>query len=878
MISREKHRIIQEVEKRRIKGQVIQFLTGDAVSACDNYFYDFYWGVQSLDKTLMLYYFKQKQEFDFFIHVVNSNQKMVCYANDTNSVKGCREIEFAEMMPKPQKIGLFAAPNKKRTSPDDLAGTKNDDKTNEEVNKQIDAANDIQHKLGRLTEQIKKGDKRFLILLENMEWIANLYDEPDTTWIAQLQDPHWKRAKKLLVLTTIKDMELLKKYSFAEEEIFIANPTATEIFLSYWRYILKNTIDHYEYSLNDLDEIAHTMSVGKKSLVQCMRVLQNVYQENSTKLTKEDFAKCAEQTIEEKVAWEDVLLEKEVKDKIERAIEKFEDNADNEDGDNSSRKGFILTGPPGTGKTMLAKALANRFNFYFMAPTLADLKGEYVGQSSAKVKRVFAEARGNQPTILFIDEADTVFPSRSLNSGDRDSFGLDMVNQFLQELDGAKTGKQKIFTIAATNRIEVVDPAIRSRLSGTPIEIPLPSFEMRGKMFNQKLKPFTLDNKPFRTFVLEKSENMSGRDIDNFVKKIKESREWTTILEDDTKAEMIFKYTFNEREKAFVNENENLDAFSQIIPPQANQDKLNKIIGYEELKARIEKQVKYITASAEEKKRYNDYGIVPAKGIIMYGPPGNAKTKLAQAVAGEYNFYFFKVLSQDFASVLPEQQIKRLKGIFEKTEKFSKMMDCKGIVLFFDEFDSLVGKDVLNPIVRGTMLDYISSESGIRAKDSKILFMCATNFYNKIDDAIKRKGRIDTHLLMDNPKEEDGIEILKQFFKDDEKMVSTPKDEVIKSAYYSLKEAKEKDPEMLRQVVFELFGNAEIFERLGSNEKNIVNNKIKEIRPSGSDLRTLYNQLKESAFLKQGFEKEHKLEITQVLVDEFFNKTSGGLN
>lgn len=872
MIFREKHRIVQEIEKRRQKGQVIQFLTGDAISASDNYLYDFYWGVQSLDKTLMLYYFKEKQEFDFFIHVVNSNQKMICYAHDETSKMGCREIDFAEMMPKPKRRGLFQdSQNVKRTAPDN-AGSKNADKTNETVQNQVDTANDIQHKLGRLTEQIKKGDKQFLILLENMEWIANLYDEPDTTWIAQLQDPHWKRAKKLLVLTTIKDMDLLKKYSFAEEEIFIANPTANEIFLAYWRYILKNSIDHYKYSLNDLDEIAHSMSVGKKSLVQCMRVLRNVYQGNNSELSKEDFAKCAEQSIEEKIAWEDVLLEKKVKDQIERAIKRFEESADNEDGDNSARKGFILTGPPGTGKTMIAKALANKYNFYFMSPTLADLKGEYVGQSSAKVKRIFAEARGNQPTILFIDEADTVFPSRSLNTGDRDSFGLDMVNQFLQELDGAKTGKQKIFTIAATNRIEVVDPAIRSRLSDTPIKIPLPSFEMREKMFNQKLKPFTLDNKPFRNFVLEKSENMSGRDIDNLTKKIKELGEWTEISEDDTKAAVLFARVFSERENAFVDENKDLNIFSEIISYEDNKDILDNIIGYESLKKEINKQVDYIVATDEEKRRYDSYGIVPAKGVIMYGPPGNAKTKLAQAVAGENKFYFFKVLSQDFASALPEQQIKRLKEIFEKAEKFSKMMNSKGLVLFFDEIDSLVGKDVLNPIVRGTMLDYIANESGIRAKDSKILFMCATNFYNKIDEAIKRKGRIDTHLFMDNPTVKNGIEILNQFFIHDEK-VENPNEETIKVAYDKLTEAKQKDPERRKQVIYELFGNAEIFERLGSRDKNIVEDKINEIRPSGSDLRILYNQLKESAFLKSKYNNngEKKLLIDLDLVNEFFS-------
>ena len=103
------------------------------------------------------------------------------------------------------------------------------------------------------------------------------------------------------------------------------------------------------------------------------------------------------------------------------------------------------------------------------------------------MKRVFAEARGNAPTILFIDEADTVFPARDMGGIGNDSFGLDMVNQFLQELDGAMTGTQKIFTIAATNRPEAIDPAIKRRLSGEPTLVPLQDKAMRKRIFSDNL-------------------------------------------------------------------------------------------------------------------------------------------------------------------------------------------------------------------------------------------------------------------------------------------------------------------------------------------------------------------------------------------------------
>ena len=125
----------------------------------------------------------------------------------------------------------------------------------------------------------------------------------------------------------------------------------------------------------------------------------------------DDFSQAAEQNIEEKVTWDDVFLEEETRKSIEGAIDSFMC----EDEGHEARKGFILTGPPGTGKTMIAKALANEKHCYFMAPTLSELKGEYIGHSCANVKRVFAEARGNQPTILFIDEAYSLYRGESGN-------------------------------------------------------------------------------------------------------------------------------------------------------------------------------------------------------------------------------------------------------------------------------------------------------------------------------------------------------------------------------------------------------------------------------------------------------------------------------
>ena len=820
------HRVIDKIEEKRQKGQIVHFLTGSGIQ--DNYFYNYLEGVLNLADSLKTYYLRKENEknsekYDFLIHCSYAAEAVSYYKKNLDGE--IDQIDFKDLKA-PKRRGGFANAKVNRT----------DNKLQEEAQKEAEDAtkgHDVALVTGRIGELLKEG-KKIVLLLEGLEWISKMYDaQQDLRWIGILTK--WAKENNLLVVATIKDFESIKKYGFEQEETFIGNPSALEIRYTYLRYLLRKTNDNYHLDLKVLQDVTQVLSAGKKSLVDCMRILSAVLAKNKVSLVFEDFKDSISKNIPEEVKLADVRLDSQTKASIKASVDKFMDSP------KEARKGFILTGPPGTGKTMIVKALANEEKCYFMAPTLGDLKGEYVGQSSGKIKRIFAEAK-----------ADTVFPSRNMGS-QGDSFGLDMVNQFLQEIDGATTGEQKIFTIAATNRVDVVDSAIRSRLSEV-ITIGLPDKEMRRLIFEDNLG-FSIKGKCYEEYMLEKSEKMAGRDITNFVKKLKEKAKLVSIElgKDDAIDNELIAECFGKKEREAFEEIQRTGLIECKTPGEIK-NLFSDVIGYDDIKTKIRRKAEYISYNEDEKLRFENFGLEISKGTLLYGPPGNAKSMLAEAVAGEFGFYFFKVVSKNFVSLYANDTIKKLADIFSRTIQFSKIMsEAKGIVLFFDEFDSLAGS-LLSQDIRGSLLDFLSDQGGLRNKDSKILFMAATNYYETIDEAVKRKGRIDEHIFMDNPTEENGKSMLANLFKKDKHIKQPVANKVLTGLYAKLLEISRRQ---IKEAI-------KIYENTGdAGLKKVWEQKLANTRPSGSDLRNAYQELKNIAFYMDG-----KIENNQLIIDE----------
>ena len=841
------HRVIDKIEEKRQKGQIVHFLTGSGIQ--DNYFYNYLEGVLNLADSLKTYYLRKENEknsekYDFLIHCSYAAEAVSYYKKNLDGE--IEQIDFKDLKA-PKRRGGFA----------NAKGNRTDNKLQEEAQKEAEDAtkgHDVALVTGRIGELLKEG-KKIVLLLEGLEWISKMYDaQQDLRWIGILTK--WAKENNLLVVATINDFESIKKYGFEQEETFIGNPSDLEIRYTYLRYLLRKTNDNYHLNLKVLQDVTQALSGGKKSLVDCMRILSAVLAKNKVSLELSDFDDSISKNIAEEVKWTDVRLDSQTKASIKASVDKFMKSP------KEARKGLILTGPPGTGKTMIVKALANEGKrCYFMAPTLGDLKGEYVGQSSGKIKRIFAEARANQPTILFIDEADTVFPSRNMGS-QGDSFGLDMVNQFLQEIDGATTGEQKIFTIAATNRVDVVDSAIRSRLSEV-ITIGLPDKEMRRLIFEDNIRrlifkdklEFSIKGKCYEEYMLEKSEKMSGRDITNFVKKLQENAKSIDLGKDDASDYKLIAECFGEKEQEAFEEIQRTGLIECKAPGEIK-NRFSDVIGYDDIKTKIKRKAEYISYNEDEKLRFENFGLEISNGTLLYGPPGNAKSMLAEAVAGEFSFYFFKVVSKNFVSLYANDTIKKLADIFSRTIQFSKIMSepkGKGIVLFFDEFDSLAGS-LLSQDIRGSLLDFLSDQGGLRNKDSKILFMAATNYYETIDEAVKRKGRIDEHIFMDNPTEENGKSMLDNLFKKDKHIKQPVTNKVLTGLYAKLLEISRRQ---IKEAI-------KIYENTGdAGLKKGREQKLANTRPSGSDLRNAYQELKNIAYYMDG-----KIENNQLIIDE----------
>ena len=612
-----------------------------------------------------------------------------------------------------------------------------------------------------ITEALTTQKEPIAIIINSLQWRAELFEgkEHRTSYLEEIEK--WKRIDMsnamhftFLVLNSI---DVIQRYLHINEKskevIYIGGPTVDEITevyrnLSFRKGISKKTIQktaslvkNNAYSLNN--------AINLYGIIKHQEGDGHFYdEENFYRL----FVQQLQANVDEEVEWKDIILNQKIKDSI---INKFQSFLNSKNEVKKGAKGFLFYGPPGTGKTYIAKALANKGGFYFMAPKLADIKGEYVGHSSKNVQKIFNEARANAPTLMFLDELDSLFPQRG--GGIQDSFQADITNQFLAEIDGVASGKQDIFLIGATNRIDIIDSAMVSRLE--EVNISLPDFDNRKEIFQQNLKDLATSLADENYALLAKNSNgLSGRDIKNVSEYIVQHYKKSGNFESASGFALSkFKNELAARMKSGF--------FDITIFTEDKKDvRFNKIIGYEEEKEKLSGVVDAIL-EAEKYKKF-DKALANYNGILMYGPPGNGKTHIAHCLANEYGLDFVKVIGSSLATNMQDGAIKLLEEITQNAIKLSALHP---IMLFFDEFDAIINRN-MDAKLRGTLLDRITY---MRQKGNILLVAATNSELRDLDEATIRDGRFDEKIYFNHPQQREIVEKLFEEFSKGEKFNTT---------------------------------------------------------------------------------------------------------
>ncbi len=423
-------------------------------------------------------------------------------------------------------------------------------------------------------------------------------------------------------------------------------------------------------------------------------------------------------------------------------------------------KGIILYGPPGTGKTLIAKAVASesRANFIYIAGP--EIMGKYYGESEERIRKLFEEATENAPSIIFIDEIDSIAPKRENVTGEVERR---VVAQLLTMLDGL-VERGQVVVIGATNRIDSIDPALRrpGRFD-REIEIGVPDNKDRLEILQIHTRGMPLGEDLDLEYLSSHTQGFVGADLLSLVQEAA-MRSLQRFLPDFNLDEDIPQ----EKLEEIIVAARDFESALREIEPSAMREVLVEIPsvnwtdvgGLDNVKQEIVEAVEWPINRPE---KFVEMGIKPPKGILLFGPPGTGKTLVAQAVANESG--------ANFISIKGPQMLSKFLGESEKAirETFKKARQVSPCIIFFDEIDSIapmrntssndgrMSERVVNQLL--TELDGLEP-----LKD--IVVIAATNRPDIIDPAFLRSGRFDRLVLVGPPARQGRIKIFKIHTKD----------------------------------------------------------------------------------------------------------------
>jgi len=417
-------------------------------------------------------------------------------------------------------------------------------------------------------------------------------------------------------------------------------------------------------------------------------------------------------------------------------------------------KGVLLYGPPGTGKTLIARAVANEAGANFYAIQGPEIMSKYYGQSEEKLREKFEEAEKNAPSIIFIDELDSIAPKREDVQGEVERR---VVAQLLTLMDGlSKRGH--IIVIGATNREDAIDPALRrpGRFD-REIEIGVPTREGRREILLIHTRRMPLED----NFELQKFVDMTYGFVGADLAALAREAAMKTLVRYLPEIDLEKPIPADILERMKVTEADFNAALREIEPSAMREVQVEiptiswkDVGGLEDIKRQLYEAIELPLKDAESIRRL---GITPPRGILLYGPPGTGKTLLAKAVANESKANFIAIKGPEIMSKWVGESERAIRQIFKKAKQVSPS------IIFLDELDAIAPQ-------RGTGYDsgatervvdqILTSLDGLESLES-VTVLAATNRPDIVDKALLRPGRFDRIVLVPVPDRDARLEILR---------------------------------------------------------------------------------------------------------------------
>tara|TARA_Y100000294_G_scaffold131813_1_gene124178 strand:+ start:396 stop:2672 length:2277 start_codon:yes stop_codon:yes gene_type:complete len=419
-------------------------------------------------------------------------------------------------------------------------------------------------------------------------------------------------------------------------------------------------------------------------------------------------------------------------------------------------KGVLLHGTPGTGKTLLAKAVANETNSHFILINGPEIMSKYYGQSEENLRKKFEEAQKNAPSIVFIDEIDAIASKREETKGEVERR---VVAQLLALMDGLQS-RGKVVVIAATNVPNILDPALRrpGRFD-REIEIGVPGKEGRLNILKIHTRNMPLAKNVALKELASITHGFVGADLSSLAKEAAmivlrrilpdlRLQEEQPIPKDILEKLRITQKDFREALKVV-----RPSALREVLVEIPNV-KWDNIGGLQPVKQELIEAVEWPLKHPESFKRL---GVNPPKGILLYGAPGTGKTLLAKAVATESQANFILVKGPELLSKWVGESEKAVREVFKKARQTSPT------IIFFDEIDSLAprrGATSENHVSERVVNQLLTEIDGL-VEMHDIVIIAATNRPDIVDTALLRPGRFDRVILTPPPDEKSRLEIFK---------------------------------------------------------------------------------------------------------------------